>query len=225
MEEMIKKLYAEELKLIATKPIQLKQKGQFFSVIKEKCWTRQSAAVKVGIVAFFLMFATAMVYYYNLFTIESYKVRLEAAQIEAELQRRDDLIPSLVKAVTDYMAFEGNVFQHAADVRSALNNIKDIPRDAAIPAASVQAALSKFQAVAENYPLLKSSETYQNLMKELSNTETRIAAARIKYNLQANYYNSRLKLLPGVFFGHLLFFEPVRTFASEKGSKAIHGGQ
>ena len=220
---MIKKLYAEELKLIAVKPIQLKQKGQLLSRLKEKCWTSHSTAVKVGIIAFFMMFFTAMVYYYNLFTIESYKVRLEAAQIEAELQRRDDLIPSLVKAVTDYMSFEGNVFQHAADVRSALNTIKDIPREGAIPAASVQAALSKFQAVAENYPLLKSSETYQNLMKELSNTETRIAAARIKYNMQANYYNSRLKLLPGVFFGQIMFFEPVKTFASEKGSKVVHG--
>lgn len=225
MEEMIKKLYAEELKLITTKPVQLKRNGRLLSVLKEKCWTSQSTAVKIGIVSFVMMFATAMVYYYNLFTIESYKVRLEAAQIEAELQRRDDLIPSLVKAVTDYMAFEGSVFQHAADVRSALNTIKDIPRDGALQAAGVQAALSKFQAVAENYPLLKSSETYQNLMKELSNTETRIAAARLKYNLQANYYNSRLKLLPGVFFGHLLFFEPVHTFASEKSTKAVHGGQ
>ncbi len=220
---MIKKLYAEELKLITTRPVQLKQKGRLLSVLKEKCWTNHSTAVKVGIIAFFMMLVTAMVYYYNLFTIESYKVRLEAAQIEAELQRRDDLIPSLVKAVTDYMAFEGNVFQHAADVRSALNTIKDIPREGGVlPVASVQAALSKFQAVAENYPLLKSSETYQNLMKELSNTETRIAAARIKYNLQANYYNSRLKLLPGVFFGQIMFFEPVKTFASEKGAKAIH---
>ena len=77
--------------------------------------------------ALFLAFLSAFVYYYNYFTVEYYKTRLEMTQIEAELQRRNDLIPNLVKAVNDYMAFENKIFQHAADARSALDSLKSIP--------------------------------------------------------------------------------------------------
>ena len=149
-------------------------------------------------------------------------VRLEAAQIEAELQRRNDLIPGLVKAVTDYMAYEGKVFVHAADVRSALGSLKDFPKDGATQPidpqsiANFKTAISKFQAVAENYPDLKSSVTYQNLMTELANTETRLAMARTRYNTSANLYNTTLELVPGVFFGYALGFRHAKTFIADK---------
>ena len=75
----------------------------------------------------FLALLSAFVYYYNYFIVEYYKTQLERTQIETELQRRNDLIPNLVKAVNDYMAFENKIFQHAADVRSALSSLKSIP--------------------------------------------------------------------------------------------------
>jgi LemA protein len=85
----------------------------------------------------------------------------------------------------------------------------------------VKNALSKFQAVAENYPDLKASATYQNLMMELSNTETRIASARIRYNAASNFYNSRLRMFPGIIFGFVMCFEPVKTFESENSAKRV----
>ena len=174
---------------------------------RNKVWGSQSAAMKIAMTSLLLALLSAFVYYYNFFTVEYYKTRLEKTQIEAELQRRNDLIPNLVKAVNDYMTFENKIFQHAADVRSALNSLKSIP-EASPSQLSLANSLSKFQAVAENYPDLKASATYQNLMKELSDTETRIASARMRYNTAANFYNSRLRMFPGIIFGFVMGFEP-----------------
>ncbi|MEI7635820.1 MAG: LemA family protein [Syntrophus sp. (in: bacteria)] len=219
--EAIKKLYAKELNLIADMPSPVQVKWQDFLVrTKDKVWDRQSIAMRIAMTALFMALVSAFVYYYNYFTVEYYKTRLEITQIEAEMQRRNDLIPNLVKAVNDYMAFENKIFQHAADVRSALNSLKNIP-DASPSQLSLQSALSKFQAVAENYPDLKASATYQNLMMELSNTETRIATARIRYNTVSNFYNSRLRMFPGVIFGFVMGFDPVKTFESEKSAKKV----
>ena len=221
MKEVIKRLYAQELGLISDMPSPIQRKwGDHLARIREKVWGSQSKAMKIGATALFLALLSATVYYYNQFTIEYYKTILEKTQIEAEFQRRNDLIPNLVKAVNDYMTFENKIFQHAADVRGALSSLKSIP-EASPSQLSIQNPLSKFQAVAENYPDLKASATYQNLMMELSNTETRIASARIRYNTVSNFYNSRLRMFPGVIFGYVMGFEPVKTFESEKSAKRV----
>jgi LemA protein len=221
MKEVIKKLYAKELDLIADKPYVIQRNWMDHLVrLKEKIWGDQSVAMKIAMVSLSLALLSAFVYYYNFFIVEYYKTRLEKTQIEAELQRRNDLIPNLVKAVNDYMTFENKIFQHAADVRSALSSLKNIP-DIAPSQLSMAASLSKFQAVAENYPDLKASVTYQNLMKELSDTETRIVSARMRYNQAVNFYNSRLRMFPGIFFGFVMGFGPEMTFESEISAKKV----
>jgi LemA protein len=228
LKDVIEKLYAAELKLISAKPVLVKDKPQTLANrIKSKAWDTQNVAAKIAIVSFTLLMLSGSVYYYNMFTTEVFMVRLEAAQIEAELQRRNDLIPGLVKAVSEYMTYEGKVFVHAADVRSALGSLKDMTNDStSLPVdmqtlTSFKTAISKFQAVAENYPDLKSSVTYQNLMNELANTETRLAVARAKYNSAANMYNTSLELVPGFFFAYPLGFRHAKTFIADKAEKAI----
>jgi LemA protein len=221
MKDVIKKLYAKELGLIADRPAMIQVKWvDHVARVRNRVWDQQSNAMKVAAAALVLILLSALVYYYNYFTVEYYKTNLEKTQIEAELQRRNDLIPNLVKAVNDYMAFENKIFKHAADARSALNSLKSIP-EVTPSQLSLANSLSKFQAVAENYPDLKASATYQNLMKELSDTETRIADARIRYNMVANFYNSRLRMFPGIIFGFVMGFNPVQTFESEKAAKKV----
>jgi LemA protein len=221
MNEVIKKLYARELGLIADKPVHVRTTWRERRArLAAKVWGNQSVAAKIAFISLCLAILSGFVYYYNFFIEGYFTTRLELTQIEAELQRRNDLIPNLVKAVNDYMAFENKVFQHAADVRSALSALGSIP-DVQPQQLSLEKSLSKFQAVAENYPDLKASATYQHLMKELSDTETRIAGARMKYNQAANFYNSRLKLFPGVVFGWVMGFGPQKTFESEHAASKV----
>ncbi len=223
MKEIIKKLYAEELELIAPAPPAVDTgKRSLLVRLRAFLWERHTGPIKVALAAFVLACISATIYYYNIFTINNFKVRLEMAQIEAHLQRRNDLIPNLVAAVTDYMDYEKDIFRHAADVRAAIKGIASSARDVSRPE-DFMSALTKFQAVAENYPLLKASDAYQTLMKELANTETLIAEARMNYNRAANYYNSRLRMFPANLFNLLLSFYPVDTFESEVVAKTAPG--
>ncbi len=184
-------------------------------------WGNQSRAVKTAVVSLCLLLAAGFIYYYNLFITELYDVHLETAQMEAEVQRKNILIPDLARVVEDYMAFEGRAFVHAADVRSALAPFKELTTGETHPMdmqnfAKFKVEISRFQAVSEKYPVLKSSENYQKLMLELANTETRMTSARSRYNFAVNRFNTALAQLPGCFFGYVLGFKQVTSFVADK---------
>ena len=220
MNRILEKLYANELDLIEDSPLVVIKKKKPLQNIKRSLWVNQSTAIKIALVALTLALLSASVYYYNFFTMHSYEVRMQRSHIEAQLQRRNDLIPNLVTAVNNYAIYEKNVFMHAADVRAAVKSIEESVKQAGVEQALDVSFLSRFQAVAEAYPALKASEAYQVLMKELSNTETMIADMRINYNRVANFYNSRLKMFPANTFNKLFRFKPVETFESEIAAKS-----
>jgi LemA protein len=222
MNTIIRRMYAEDLKLLGRAHDVTLRRWHPLMAAREALWTRQSFAVKVAITSLILAFLSAAVYYYNFFTINAYQAMMERAQIEAQLQRRKDLIPNLVNAANNYMSYEKDMFSHVAEVRGAVKamDIKSLEHaigkvDALQDGKSI---LSKFQAVAENYPALKASEAYGALMKDLSDTETRIAESRVTYNRIANFYNSRLKMFPGNMFNVIFRFKPFPVFESQPGA-------
>ncbi|MBF0457184.1 MAG: LemA family protein [Nitrospirae bacterium] len=219
LNDILKKVYAKDLGLLGDIPeVSLRRKG-LLQRVSEKSWTRQSPAIKVAIVSLVLAVLSGAVYYYNYFTVNVYQAMMERAHIEAQLQRRADLIPNLIISANNYMSYEKTLFGHVAEVRSAVKTLEleameksmssgnsGVKTEAAIDS---KALLSKFQAVAEAYPALKASEAYNTLMKELSDTETKIAESRISYNRIANFYNSRLKMFPGNIYNMIFRFEPL----------------
>jgi LemA protein len=205
--------------VITARPVAVNLRRTKKTRIREKLWDAQSRSVKTAVISLFFLLVAGSVYYYNLFITESYYVRLETAQVEAEIQRKNVLIPDLAKVVEDYMKYEGKVFIHAVDVRRALAPLKEASSDGTLPPmdmTSIKTAISKFQAVAEKYPELKSSETFQKLMLELANTETRLTIARNRHNIVVNQYNTSLELFPGGLFGYVLGFKPAIIFVADK---------
>ena len=216
MNIIIKKSHRKELELITASPVYGTPKRVKKARIRDKLWAAQSRSVKTKIIVLFLLLAAGSVHYYNQFITESFYVRLATAQIEAEIQRKNFIIPDLTQVVEEYMRYEGKVFVHAADVKNALAPFTELasdgithPMEMKTPA-DFKTAISKFQAVAESYPELKSSEAYRKLMLQLANTETRLTDARNRYNIAVNQYNTSLELLPGGLFGYILGFKPVK---------------
>jgi LemA protein len=231
MNTIIRRMYAEDLKLLGRPyDVTVRRWRALLSIraMREAAWTRQSFAVKVAMTSLFLAFLSAAVYYYNFFTINAYQAMMERAQIEAQLQRRKDLIPNLVNAANNYLNYEKDMFSHVAEVRGAVKSLdmkameksigdKTVPRTDVLQQEG-KSVLSKFQAVAEAYPALKASEAYNALMKDLTDTETRIADSRVSYNRIANFYNSRLKMFPGNVFNLAFRFKPFPVFESQPGA-------
>src|SRR5438045_8568943 len=57
---------------------------------------------------------------YNTFVGQEETIKTQWAQVENQLQRRNDLIPNLVETVKGYAQHEESVFKDIADARSRL---------------------------------------------------------------------------------------------------------
>ena len=132
---------------------------------------------------------------YNRFVSEEEAVKAQWAQVDNQLQRRNDLIPNLVESTKGFAQQERDVFQAIADSRAKLAGAQT--PEQRIQAANEQStALARLLVVVENYPQLKSSETFARLMDELAGTENRIAVERMRYNERVQQYNTSRRQFP-----------------------------
>lgn len=116
--------------------------------------------------------------------------------IDAQLKRRNDLIPNLVESVKGYAAHESGTLDA---VTSARNAVAQAPTPEAKMEASGQLtqALRGLLAVAEAYPDLKANQNFLQLQAELKDTEDRISYARMSYNDVVLAYNNAIQTFPG----------------------------
>jgi LemA protein len=143
---------------------------------------------------------------YNRFVTEEEAVKAQWAQVDNQLQRRNDLIPNLVETTKGFAQQERDVFQAIADSRAKLAGAQT--PEQRIQAANEQAsALARLLVVVENYPELKSSETFARLMDELAGTENRIAVERMRYNEAVQRYNTSRRQFPGNITASIFSFD------------------
>jgi LemA protein len=142
------------------------------------------------------------------------------AQVENQLQRRNDLIPNLVEVTRGYAAHERDIFTRVADARGRL--LAGGSREEKIAAASeLSAALGRLLAIAERYPDLKANQQFARLSDELAGTENRIAVERMRYNDAVREYNAYVKSFPPVVYAGALGFKEQKYFEAPAEAKAV----
>src|SRR4051812_13295257 len=132
---------------------------------------------------------------YNKFSTQEEAINAQWAEVQNQLQRRNDLIPNLVETVKGYAAHEASVFKDIADARSRLLAAKT-PEETIQAANQQTSALGRLLAVVENYPQLKADAQFNQLMFELSGTENRLSVARMRYNEAVQTYNTQRRKFP-----------------------------
>jgi LemA protein len=152
---------------------------------------------------------------YNRFVSEQEAIKGAWGEVQNQLQRRNDLIPNLVETVKGFAAQEKSVLQAVADSRAKLAGAQT-PSETIAAANEQSSALSRLLVIVENYPQLKSDQTFMRLMDELSGTENRIAVARGRYNEQITAYNQRRRRFPSNLTARMFGFEEYPYFEAPK---------
>lgn len=157
----------------------------------------------IGIIAVIVI---SMVIFYGLYFsgFNAVQARDEAvkkfsADVNAQLQRRYDLIPNLVSSVKGYLQFERQTLERITQLRSQWMATTDITQRVNL-SNQIEQVLGKIILTYENYPDLKSDRTVTRLMDELAGTENRIAVARTYYNDGVREYNTNLRTFPNNMF-------------------------
>lgn len=155
---------------------------------------------------------------YNGFVRQNEGVNTQWAQVESQYQRRLDLIPNLVASVQGAMKQETAVFTALAEARTRYAGATT-PDQKAAAANQVESAFGRLLAIMENYPQLKSIDTVQSLMAELSGTENRVAVERMRYNESVRDYNVGVKTFPGSLVAGMFGFAPRTMFEAAEGAE------
>src|SRR5947208_11907699 len=157
---------------------------------------------------------------YNKFVGQEEAIKAQWAQVENQLQRRNDLIPNLVETVKGYAAHEEGVFKEIADSRSRLLAAKS-PEEKIEAANQQTSALGRLLAISENYPNLKANEQFNRLMDELSGTENRIAVERMRYNQRVQEYDSGRRQFPANLTAKVFGFKEYPFFQAPPEAKQV----
>ena len=126
-------------------------------------------------------------------------VKASWAQVENQLQRRNDLIPNLVNTVKGYASHEEGLFTKITELRSQWAGSMS-QKDKIKNAEEMGRVLSRLLLVAENYPELKANENFLTLQAQLEGTENRISVERMRYNESVRTFNAHIRTVFGKFF-------------------------
>lgn len=150
--------------------------------------------------------------YNGLVTIKT-RIQEALSGIDVQLKRRADLIPNLVETVKGYAKHEKTVFENVTKARSSLMSAGSL-QEKAEANNQLTGALKSLFAVAEAYPELKASTNFQDLQRQLEDTEDKVAYSRQFYNSNVLDYNTKILLFPSSIIASMFGFTKSDFFAA-----------
>jgi LemA protein len=178
--------------------------------------------IVVGVIALIgILFVGTGISLYNGIVTKHETITAKWAQVENQLQRRNDLIPNLVNTVKGYAAHEKTLLEDITNARSQWAKATSV-EEKVKAAGVIDSALSRLLLVVENYPNLKADQTFLKLMDELSGTENRISVERMRYNEAVREYNVTVRMFPGnIVAGMFGYKVATEYFKAEEKAKAV----
>jgi len=150
---------------------------------------------------------------YNGLVAMRQRVNQAFSDIDVQTKLRHDLIPNLVETVKGYAGHERGTLEAVVQARNAAITAQAGGVAAQAAAENVlTGALRQLFALSEAYPNLKANENFQQLQRELSDIENKIAAARRFFNNAVQEYNTGIQQFPAALFAASLGFAPKQFF-------------
>jgi len=133
------------------------------------------------------------------------------ANIDVILKQRSSELPKLIDTVKSYMKYEKNLLNQLTKLRTDFLKAKTLQEKARI-SNQISEALKTLFAVAENYPNLKTNESFLQLQSRITGLENELADRREFYNDSVTEYNIRIQSIPDRFVASMLKYAPQELF-------------
>lgn len=173
------------------------------------------------IVVVALLLLGGIIYIYNRLVSRAQMVRNGWADIDVQLKRRADLIPSLVKIVQGYAGHERALFEEVAAKRGAALSAGDDLEQRGEAETALSQPVSRLMALAEDYPELKANQNFLDLQNELSDTEDKIEMARRFYNGAVRELNILVQSFPANLFAGAMGYRTATYFEVEPSARIV----
>ena len=168
--------------------------------------------ILIGLAALLIIYLIAT---YNGLVVLKTRIQEAFSGIDVQLKRRADIIPNLVETVKGYAKHEKSVFENVTKARSALMSAQS-PEEKAQANNQLTATLKSLFAVAENYPELKANTNFQDLQRQLEDTEDKVAYSRQFYNSNVLDFNTKVHVFPSNIIANMLGFKAEPFFQAEE---------
>jgi LemA protein len=175
--------------------------------------------VVLGLIAATVLYGVMI--YNNLVRLK-HNVSQSWANIDVLLKQRHDELPKLIETCKQYMAYEKDVLEKVTAARASVGRAREAGDVEALGKAegALHRGLMNLFAVAENYPELKASESFQHLQARITQLEAQIADRREYYNDSVNANNIRIEQFPDVLLARFFRFGPAQLLEFEEAEKA-----
>ncbi|HUP69706.1 MAG TPA: LemA family protein [Acidimicrobiales bacterium] len=185
-----------------------------FSSLRSRRWF-VPVAILAGV---FLVVVLPLIASYNGIVDKEASADQSFADLDAQLQRRNDLIPNLVGAVKGILNQEQAVFGELARARSAYSGARN-PEEKFAASNQIESGLGRLLAIVENFPQLRSSENVRDLQTQIEGTENRVAQARRDYNGAVTAYNVNIRRFPRSLVAEIFGFDKKPLFEANAGAR------
>jgi LemA protein len=194
---------------------------------------RKTPLIILGVVILVVLIIAGVAFSsYNTLVTKRQNVNAQWSMVENQMQRRADLIPNIVGTVKGIAGLEERVFTKVAEARSQLLSTMQNPNSTtedkmaadnkfnqALRDGGLLGTGGRFLSITENYPQLKSNESFLKLQDELAGTENRLATARRDYTLAAQDYNTTRSRIPTVLIAGMMGFKEQPYFKADEGAR------
>lgn len=186
-----------------------------------------------------ILFAVLVTYKFNNFVMLSEDMLAAKGNLEAAIQRRANLFDNVIKLTLNHAELEHAVFSHTSDMRSEIikqsklgeklpDDIKQAlaqggasPEEfarqlkSAMSSGTMEGSLGRLMAIVEQYPNIKSSETYKQAMTSIVEMEDRIAQRRLEFHETMRVYNSSVQNFPWSYLAQMTGFLRYQYYEAE----------
>jgi len=172
-----------------------------------------STAVTWIIIGAIVLLVLWIIMIYNGLVALRQRVNQAFFDIDVQTKQRHDLVPNLVETVKGYAGHERGTLEAVVKAGNAAMTAQT--QGVAAQAAAenmLSGALRQLFALSESYPDLKANQNFQQLQRDLSDIENKIAAARRFFNNAVQEYNTGIQQFPAALFAGSLGFQPKEFF-------------